>query len=143
LKHQPQDDSAEAAAMQTQLIQGLANTLMLNSRIVDCCARLEDGRFAVLFPETPAKNLPAWLRRIDGAVRTWNLLHPALDTELAFSLGTADSSEADDYQSVWARATGRMLTDKVRQEVAPEVSFQRVADTAMPQRRETDFVMRS
>jgi GAF domain-containing protein len=143
LKHQPQDDSPEAAAMQTQLIQGLANTLMLNSRIVDCCARLEDGRFAVLFPETPAKNLPAWLRRIDAAVRTWNLLHPTLETELAFSLGTADSSEADDYQAVWARATGRMLTDKVRQEVAPEVSFQRIADTAMPQRRETDFVMRA
>ncbi len=140
LKDLPEGDSPEAVATQTQIIQGLANTLMLNSRIVDCCARLDDGRFAVLFPETPAKNIPAWLRRIDAAVRTWNLLHPGLETELAFSLGTADSAEADDYQSVWARATGRMLTDKMRGE-KPSGAPTYLPGMETPTRREADVVM--
>lgn len=143
LKHLPEDDSPESEHVRTQLIQGLANTLMLNSRIVDCCARLDDGRFAVLFPETPAKNIPAWLRRIDAAIRTWNLLHPTLGTDLAFSLGSADSAEADDYQAVWARATGRMITNKMRQEAAPDASTHSIIDMGNQQRRENDYVIRA
>jgi diguanylate cyclase (GGDEF)-like protein len=143
LTHQFDADDPQAEAVHEQLLQGLAQTLMLNSRIVDCCARLDGDRFAMLFPETPAKNLPAWLRRINGALQNWNLLHPGLGAELAFSLGTADSGEADDYQAVWARATGRMLTDKMRQEVAPEASLQQVASVEIPARRETDYVERS
>ena len=91
-----------------QLLQGLANTLMLSSRLVDCCARLEGGCFAVLFPETPATNIPAWQDRIEAAITTWNLLHPTLGAELGFAIGVSDSEEGEDYQSVLDLARKRM-----------------------------------
>lgn len=99
-----------------QLLQGLANTLMLSSRLVDCCARLDDGCFAVLFPETPAGNIPAWQGRIEAAITTWNLLHPSLGVELGFGIGIADSEEGDDYQAVLELATARMRGQMVSRE---------------------------
>jgi diguanylate cyclase (GGDEF)-like protein len=93
-----------------QLVQGLATTLMLNSRIVDCCARLEGGRFAILFPETPACNLPGWQARIEAGLQTWALLHPNLNIELRYSLGVADNEDAGDDQAVLRLATERLTT---------------------------------
>jgi diguanylate cyclase (GGDEF)-like protein len=95
-----------------QLLEGMASTLMLNSRIVDCCARLEGSRFGVLFPETAAVKLPAWKRRIDPAVRTWNMLHPNLGVELKFRLGLADSEEAETFQAMLDLAAERMQAEQ-------------------------------
>jgi diguanylate cyclase len=101
-------EQAQGSLAGEHLIQGFANTLMLSSRLVDCCARLGAGRFAVLFPETPAKNVPAWQRRFDTGLDTWNLLHRALGAALTYAIGVAESEEGDDYQSVLALATERM-----------------------------------
>lgn len=111
------DDYAEieralGSSVRDQLLQGLANSLMLNSRIVDCCARLEGGRFAILFPETPARNLPVWHARVDAGLRTWSLLHPNLGVELKYSLGTADNEDAGDDQAVLGLALERMRTSR-------------------------------
>ncbi len=103
---------SEGRTVTDQLLEGLANTLMLSSRLLDCCARLEGGRFAVLFPETPSQNVPAWWRRIEAALDTWNLLHAALGAELSFWIGVADSEEADDYQAILALGTQRLLADQ-------------------------------
>ena len=100
------------AAVRDQLLQGLANALMLNSRIVDCCARIEGGRFAILFPETPARNLPAWHARVEAGIRTWRLLHPNLGVELNYSLGIADNEDAGDDQAVLGLAIERMMEHK-------------------------------
>jgi diguanylate cyclase len=93
-----------------QLLQGLASTLMLNSRIVDCCARLEDGRFAVLFPETPSDNISAWQRRIEAGLRSWSLVHPSFEIEPDFLIGIADNMDAGDDRAVLALAMERMQT---------------------------------
>ncbi len=92
----------------TQLLQGFANTLMLNSRIVDCCARLEGARFAVLFPETLAENVPAWLARVEAGLRTWTLVHPSLLSNLTYIIGTADNEDAGDDRAVLKLANERM-----------------------------------
>jgi diguanylate cyclase (GGDEF)-like protein len=101
------------ASVGTQLLQGFANTLMLNSRIVDCCARLEKSRFAVLFPETPAGNLPVWQQRVEAGLRTWTLLHPSLALHVHYSIGIADNEEAGDDRSVLHLATERMFANQV------------------------------
>ncbi len=59
------------------LHQALAEILMRTSRLVDCCARVDENLFAVLFSETPAAWVAVWRKRIDSAVEAWNRLHAA------------------------------------------------------------------
>lgn len=108
IEHYDEIANSHDETILNQLLEGMASTLMLNSRIVDCCARLEGPRFGVLFPETAAVKLPAWQRRIEPAIRTWNMLHPNLGVELKFRLGLADSQEVKDYQAALELATERM-----------------------------------
>jgi GGDEF domain-containing protein len=75
------------------LRQALADILMRTSRLVDCCARLDENVFAVLFAETTAAGVVAWRSRIDIAVIAWNRVHIATGLELHVQIGIADSSE--------------------------------------------------
>lgn len=112
LNNYPEIERTHGAGVRDQLLQGLANSLMLNSRIVDCCARLEGGRFGILFPETPARNLPVWHARVDAGLHNWSLLHPNLGIELKYSLGMADNEDAGDDQAVLSLALERMRANK-------------------------------
>lgn len=75
------------------LRQALADILMHTSRLVDCCARVEENLFAVLFSETTAVGVAAWRKRIDAAVEAWNRLHAANGLLLEIGVGIADCTE--------------------------------------------------
>ena len=70
----------------------LADLLMRTSRIVDCCAALPGGSFAVLFPHSTADDIVAWHARLTEIVAATNLLHPS--QPLAVMVGVADSRAA-------------------------------------------------
>lgn len=72
------------------LHQALTDILMRTSRLVDCCARIDDHLFGVLFVETTTAGVREWRRRIDAAVDAWNRLHVARDMELRCQFGIAD-----------------------------------------------------
>lgn len=86
----PERHSAGAA---DTLGQALADILMRTSRLVDCCARVDQNMFAVLFAETTAAGVAAWRKRIDAAVEAWNRLHAANGLRLGVSVGIADCTE--------------------------------------------------
>ena len=89
LPDEPTGHSDVAATLR----QALADILMRTSRLVDCCARLDENVFAVLFAETNAAGVAAWRTRIDAAVGAWNRVHVATGLELHVLIGIADSSE--------------------------------------------------
>ncbi len=75
------------------LRQALADIIMRTSRLVDCCARIDDNVFAVLFAETNAPGVAAWRKRIDAAVDAWNRMHTARELALEIGVGIADCTE--------------------------------------------------
>lgn len=72
------------------LRQALADIIMRTSRLVDCCARIGDDAFAVLFAETNAAGAATWHQRIDAAVGAWNRVHATRELMLEISVGIAD-----------------------------------------------------
>lgn len=98
------------------LRQGLADILMRTSRLVDCCARIDNDRFAVLFLETTASGVAAWRTRIETAIDAWNRVHAASDLALDVRIGIADCHDAPP----WLRRTTAML-DLAQQRVIDEV----------------------
>ena len=103
--------------MAETLRQALADILMRTSRLVDCCGRLGENLFAVLFAETTASGVDAWRARIDSAVSAWNRVHMATGLELHVRIGIADSSEeptrATRTSAVLELAKGRMALAEV------------------------------
>lgn len=86
-------DSCDGCGPSDTLRQALADILMRTSRLVDCCARLDEDLFAVLFAETTAAGVIAWRKRIDAAVDAWNRVHAAAGLHLAVTIGIADSND--------------------------------------------------
>ncbi len=75
------------------LHKAMADILMRTSRLVDCCARISDDTFAVLFAETETGGVLAWRKRIEAAVEAWNQLHLARGLTLRIGIGIADCND--------------------------------------------------
>lgn len=80
------------------LRRSLADILMRTSRLVDCCARINEDEFAVLFIETTTSGVEAWHARIMAAIEVWNRVHTTSGLLLDVSIGVADSHDA----ATWA-----------------------------------------
>ncbi len=86
----PGANAAPDPARADMLRQELADILMRTSRIVDCCARIDEDDFAVLFVETAASGVAAWQARLEAAIAIWNRIHAANRLALRVAIGIAD-----------------------------------------------------
>lgn len=85
--------------------QGLADMLMRTSRLVDCCARVDNDAFAVLFLETSAGGVSAWRERIEAAIDAWNRMHATSELALSVNIGIADCHDTPN----WTNRSTEML----------------------------------
>lgn len=90
--------------------QELAEIVMRTSRLVDCCARIGENEFAVLFIDTPGSGADSWQTRLMAALDTWNFVHTASGLKLHARIGIADHRDAE--------TTGRSVLDAARSKVA-------------------------
>jgi GGDEF domain-containing protein len=97
--------------------QALADILMRSSRLVDCCARIDEATFAVLFPETSADGVAAWRERIETAVAMWNRVHAVGELAMRVSIGVADCHDVPNW-----RGRGDALLDVARSRVGSVIA---------------------
>lgn len=97
--------------------QALADILMRSSRLVDCCARIDEATFAVLFPETTVTGVAAWRERIEAAIAMWNRVHAGGDLAMRVHIGIADCHDVPNW-----RGRSDALLDIARSRVSSEAT---------------------
>jgi GGDEF domain-containing protein len=99
------------------LRQELADILMRTSRIVDCCARIDEDDFAVLFVETASTGVAAWRARVEAAIAIWNRIHAASGLALCVAIGVADCHDVA-HEPDQAAAMLDVARDRAREHIS-------------------------